>query len=119
MAYSTPNSKVDKIHTSSLSRPPIYHEDSTKQAHCKAEFLNSLSECKCEKFFSKVEASYNAAPHRQDQEGDFDEGNLVVRRRSMTRQQNYHQKVLLWLHTVQMSEEVPYPSRTKGSMSQR
>ncbi|EPQ09846.1 Phosphofurin acidic cluster sorting protein 2 [Myotis brandtii] len=25
----------------------------------------------------------------------------------MTQQQNYHQKVLLWLHTVKVSEEIP------------
>ncbi|ELK31000.1 Phosphofurin acidic cluster sorting protein 2 [Myotis davidii] len=104
--HSTPTSKVDKIQTSSLSTPSINHEDSARQANLKAECSENHSKGKSENFLSKLGASCNAG-HRQDQEeDDFDEGNLIVRRSSMTRQQNYHQKVLLWLHTVKVSEEI-------------
>ncbi|KAK1327360.1 LOW QUALITY PROTEIN: hypothetical protein QTO34_017013 [Cnephaeus nilssonii] len=112
VACSTPTSKVDKIRMTCLSRPPIDHEDSARQSSPKAESSDIYYECKCEDFFSQLEASSNDA-HRQDQEeDDFNEG--IVRRRTMTGQQTYHEKVLLWLHTVQVSEEVLDPEQDPG-----
>ncbi|KAK1331486.1 hypothetical protein QTO34_009443 [Cnephaeus nilssonii] len=114
VAYSTPTSKVDKIRMTCLSGPPIDHEDRARQSSPKAESSDTYYECKCEDFFSQLEASSNDA-HRQDQEeDDFNEGNLVDRRNTMTGQQTYHEKVLLWLHTVQVSEEDLDPEQDPG-----
>ncbi|XP_054565688.1 phosphofurin acidic cluster sorting protein 2-like [Eptesicus fuscus] len=114
VACSTPTSKVDKIRMTCLSRPPIDPEDSARKSSHKAESSDTYYECKCEDFFSQLEASSNDA-HRQDQEeDDFNEGNPEVRRRTMTGQQSYHEKVLLWLHTVQVSEEVLDPEQVPG-----
>lgn len=95
VAYSTHANKVDKIHPPSLSKLSISHKDNARQASPKAECSENHSKGKSENFFSKLEASCNAG-HRLHQEEDvFDEGNLLVRRRSMSRQHNYHQKNLL------------------------
>ncbi|XP_070251086.1 phosphofurin acidic cluster sorting protein 2-like [Myotis yumanensis] len=102
---------VAEIWISSLCSQPIEHEDSAMQASPKAESLDNYSECKCESFFSQLEASYHTADQEED---DFDEGNLIFRRSTRTRQQNYHQKVLLWLHTMQVSEEVLDPEQDHG-----
>ncbi|XP_054565616.1 phosphofurin acidic cluster sorting protein 2-like [Eptesicus fuscus] len=93
---------------------PIDHEDSARQASPKAESSDTYYDCKCEDFFSQLEASSNDT-HRQDQEeDDYNEGNPEVRRRTMTGQQTYHEKVLLWLQTVQVSEEVLDPEQDHG-----
>uniref|UniRef100_L7N1L9 Phosphofurin acidic cluster sorting protein 2 n=1 Tax=Myotis lucifugus TaxID=59463 RepID=L7N1L9_MYOLU len=102
---------VAEIWISSLCSQPMEHEDSAMQVSPKATSADNYSECKCESFFSQLEASYHTADQEED---DFDEGNLIFRRSTRTRQQNYHQKVLLWLHTVQVSEDVLDPEQDHG-----
>ncbi|XP_070250623.1 phosphofurin acidic cluster sorting protein 2-like [Myotis yumanensis] len=102
---------VAEIWISSLCSQPIEHEDSAIQVSPKAKSADNYSECKCESFFSQLETSYHTADQEED---EFDEGNLIFRRSTLTRQQNYHQKVLLWLHTVQVSEEDLDPEQDHG-----
>nr|KAF6296549.1 hypothetical protein mMyoMyo1_014716 [Myotis myotis] len=111
VAHSTPTSKVDKIQISSLSMPPIDQEDSARHASPEAESSDNYSECMCESFFSQREASYHTA---DQEEGDCHEGTLIFTRSTLTTQQNYNQKVLLWLRTVQGSEEVLDPEQDHG-----
>ncbi|XP_054565648.1 phosphofurin acidic cluster sorting protein 2-like [Eptesicus fuscus] len=103
MAYSTPATKVDKTCIFSLLSQPVNHLDSAMPASTKAD---NFSEGDSEIIFSELEVSYNAA-HRHDLEkDDLDLEKPIGRRRSMTRQQNYQQKVAAWLHRFQMTEEV-------------
>ncbi|KAK1331580.1 hypothetical protein QTO34_009537 [Cnephaeus nilssonii] len=103
MAYSTPATKVDKTCIFSLSSQPVNHLDSAILASTKAD---NFSEGDSEIVFSELEVSYNAA-HRHDlDEDDLDLEKPIGRRRSMTRQQNYQQKVAAWLQRFQMTEEV-------------
>ncbi|XP_036286221.1 phosphofurin acidic cluster sorting protein 2 isoform X4 [Pipistrellus kuhlii] len=106
------SAKVAEIWIFSLSSQPIDHEDSTMQAGPKAKSTDNYSEEEYESFSSEQEASDDAA-HGQDlDEDDFDVGKpkkqrrSVVRAASMTRQQNFKQKVVALLRRFKVSEEV-------------
>ncbi|XP_036138047.1 phosphofurin acidic cluster sorting protein 2 isoform X1 [Molossus molossus] len=106
------SAKVAEIWIFSLSSQPIDHEDSAMQAGPKAKPTDNYSEEEYESFSSEQEASDDAA-HGQDlDEDDFDVGKpkkqrrSIVRTTSMTRQQNFKQKVVALLRRFRVSEEV-------------
>ncbi|XP_053522007.1 phosphofurin acidic cluster sorting protein 2 isoform X1 [Artibeus jamaicensis] len=106
------SAKVAEIWIFSLSSQPIDHEDSAMQAGPKAKSTDNYSEEEYESFSSEQEASDDAA-HGQDlDEDDFDVGKpkkqrrSIVRTTSMTRQQNFKQKVVALLRRFKVSDEV-------------
>ncbi|XP_054564798.1 phosphofurin acidic cluster sorting protein 2-like [Eptesicus fuscus] len=121
------STKVAEIWISSLCSQPIEPEDGVRQASPKAKSAGNHTEGQDESSFSEREASCSRK-HRQDlHKVDFEKEKPKKQRRSlrgnlkrkvlaltMTGQQTYHEKVLLWLHTVQVSEEVLDPEQDPG-----
>ncbi|NXK08845.1 PACS2 protein, partial [Herpetotheres cachinnans] len=104
--------KVAEIWIFSLSSQPIDHEDSTMQASQKIKSADNYSEEEYESFSSEQEASDDAV---QGQDLDDDEYELgkpkkqrrsIVRTTSITRQQNFKQKVVALLKRFKVSDEV-------------
>ncbi|XP_074953247.1 phosphofurin acidic cluster sorting protein 2 isoform X10 [Phalacrocorax aristotelis] len=104
--------KVAEIWIFSLSSQPIDHEDSTMQASQKIKSTDNYSEEEYESFSSEQEASDDAV---QGQDLDDDEYELgkpkkqrrsIVRTTSITRQQNFKQKVVALLKRFKVSDEV-------------
>ncbi|XP_059584243.1 phosphofurin acidic cluster sorting protein 2 isoform X1 [Alligator mississippiensis] len=104
--------KVAEIWIFSLSSQPIDHEDSTMQASQKIKSTDNYSEEEYESFSSEQEASDDAV---QGQDLDDDEYELgkpkkqrrsIVRTTSITRQQNFKQKVVALLRRFKVSDEV-------------
>ncbi|XP_038269147.1 phosphofurin acidic cluster sorting protein 2 isoform X9 [Dermochelys coriacea] len=104
--------KVAEIWIFSLSSQPIDHEDSTMQPSQKIKSTDNYSEEEYESFSSEQEASDDAV---QGQDLDDDEYELgkpkkqrrsIVRTTSITRQQNFKQKVVALLRRFKVSEEV-------------
>uniref|UniRef100_G1QC56 Phosphofurin acidic cluster sorting protein 2 n=1 Tax=Myotis lucifugus TaxID=59463 RepID=G1QC56_MYOLU len=115
-----PSTTVAEIWISSLCSQPIEHKDSAMQVSPKAKSAgNYQGQDECS--FSELQPSCRGK-HRQDlHKDDLEKGkpkkqrqSIRVTRSTLTRQQNYHQKVLLWLHTVQVSEEVLDPEQDHG-----
>ncbi|XP_074182849.1 phosphofurin acidic cluster sorting protein 2 isoform X1 [Rhinolophus sinicus] len=106
------SAKVAEICIFSLSSQPIDHEDSAMQAGPKTKSTDNYSEEEYESLSSEQEASDDAAPGQDLDEDDFDEGKpkkqrrSIVRTTSMTRQQNFKQKVVALLRRFKVSEEV-------------
>uniref|UniRef100_A0A8D2CQ06 Phosphofurin acidic cluster sorting protein 2 n=1 Tax=Sciurus vulgaris TaxID=55149 RepID=A0A8D2CQ06_SCIVU len=104
--------KVAEIWIVSLSSQPIDHEDSAMQAGPKAKAADNDSEEEYESFSSEQEASDDAVQGQDLDEDDFDVGKpkkqrrSIVRTTSMTRQQNFKQKVVALLRRFRVSEEV-------------
>uniref|UniRef100_G1QE78 Phosphofurin acidic cluster sorting protein 2 n=1 Tax=Myotis lucifugus TaxID=59463 RepID=G1QE78_MYOLU len=115
-----PSTTVAEIWISSLCSQPIEHKDSAMQVSPKAKSAGNY-EGQDECSFSELQPSCRGK-HRQDlHKDDLEKGkpkkqrqSIRVTRSTLTRQQNYHQKVLLWLHTVQVSEEVLDPEQDHG-----
>uniref|UniRef100_G1PYP7 Phosphofurin acidic cluster sorting protein 2 n=1 Tax=Myotis lucifugus TaxID=59463 RepID=G1PYP7_MYOLU len=115
-----PSTTVAEIWISSLCSQPIEHKDSAMQVSRKAKSAGNY-EGQDECSFSELQPSCGGK-HRQDlHKDDLEKGkpkkqrqSIRVTRSTLTRQQNYHQKVLLWLHTVQVSEEVLDPEQDHG-----
>ncbi|NXV80084.1 PACS2 protein, partial [Atlantisia rogersi] len=104
--------KVAEIWIFSLSSQPIDHDDSTMQASQKIKSTDNYSEEEYESFSSEQEASDDAV---QGQDLDDDEYELgkpkkqrrsIVRTTSITRQQNFKQKVVALLKRFKVSDEV-------------
>ncbi|XP_048717899.1 phosphofurin acidic cluster sorting protein 2 isoform X8 [Caretta caretta] len=104
--------KVAEIWIFSLSSQPIDHEDSTMQPSQKIKSTDNYSEEEYESFSSEQEASDDAV---QGQDLDDDEYELgkpkkqrrsIVRTTSITRQQNFKQKVVALLRRFKVSDEV-------------
>ncbi|XP_042674999.1 phosphofurin acidic cluster sorting protein 2 isoform X1 [Centrocercus urophasianus] len=104
--------KVAEIWIFSLSSQPIDHEDSSMQASQKIKSTDNYSEEEYESFSSEQEASDDAV---QGQDLDDDEYELgkpkkqrrsIVRTTSITRQQNFKQKVVALLKRFKVSDEV-------------
>ncbi|NXL43558.1 PACS2 protein, partial [Podilymbus podiceps] len=104
--------KVAEIWIFSLSSQPIDHEDSTMQASQKIKSTDNYSEEEYESFSSEQEASDDAV---QGQDLDDDEYELgkpkkqrrsIVRTTSITRQQNFKQKVVALLKRFKVTDEV-------------
>ncbi|XP_067564609.1 phosphofurin acidic cluster sorting protein 2 isoform X3 [Pseudorca crassidens] len=104
--------KVAEVWVFSLSSQPIGHEDSTMQAGPKAKSTDNYSEEEYESFSSEQEASDDAVQGQDLDEDDFDVGKpkkqrrSIVRTTSMTRQQNFKQKVVALLRRFKVSDEV-------------
>uniref|UniRef100_A0A8C9AHT7 Phosphofurin acidic cluster sorting protein 2 n=1 Tax=Prolemur simus TaxID=1328070 RepID=A0A8C9AHT7_PROSS len=104
--------KVAEIWIVSLSSQPIDHEDSAMQAGPKAKSADNYSEEEYESFSSEQEASDDAVQGQDLDEDDFDVGKPkkqrrpIVRTTSMTRQQNFKQKVVALLRRFKVSDEV-------------
>ncbi|XP_016876598.1 phosphofurin acidic cluster sorting protein 2 isoform X7 [Homo sapiens] len=104
--------KAAEIWIASLSSQPIDHEDSTMQAGPKAKSTDNYSEEEYESFSSEQEASDDAVQGQDLDEDDFDVGKpkkqrrSIVRTTSMTRQQNFKQKVVALLRRFKVSDEV-------------
>ncbi|XP_043413062.1 LOW QUALITY PROTEIN: phosphofurin acidic cluster sorting protein 2 [Prionailurus bengalensis] len=104
--------KVAEIWIFSLSSQPIDHEDSAMQAGPKAKSTDNYSEEEYESFSSEQEASDDAVQGQDLDEEDFDVGKpkkqrrSIVRTASMTRQQNFKQKVVALLRRFKVSDEV-------------
>ncbi|XP_023561412.1 phosphofurin acidic cluster sorting protein 2 isoform X8 [Octodon degus] len=104
--------KVAEIWIVSLSSQPIDHEDSAMQAGPKAKSTDNYSEEEYESFSSEQEASDDAVQGQDLDEDDFDVGKAekqrssIVRTTSMTRQQNFKQKVVALLRRFKVSDEV-------------
>ncbi|XP_063554308.1 phosphofurin acidic cluster sorting protein 2 isoform X1 [Gorilla gorilla gorilla] len=104
--------KAAEIWIASLSSQPIDHEDSAMQAGPKAKSTDNYSEEEYESFSSEQEASDDAVQGQDLDEDDFDVGKpkkqrrSIVRTTSMTRQQNFKQKVVALLRRFKVSDEV-------------
>ncbi|XP_028739500.1 phosphofurin acidic cluster sorting protein 2 isoform X2 [Peromyscus leucopus] len=104
--------KVAEIWIVSLSSQPIDHEESAMQAGPKVKSTDNYSEEEYESFSSEQEASDDAVQGQDLDEDDFDVGKpkkqrrSIVRTTSMTRQQNFKQKVVALLRRFKVSEEV-------------
>uniref|UniRef100_L7N151 Phosphofurin acidic cluster sorting protein 2 n=1 Tax=Myotis lucifugus TaxID=59463 RepID=L7N151_MYOLU len=113
-----PSTTVAEIWISSLCSQPIEHKDSAMQVSPKAKSAGNY-EGQDECSFSELQPSCRGK-HRQDlHKDDLEKGKpkkqqQSIRGSTLTRQQNYHQKVLLWLHTVQGSEEILDPEQDHG-----
>uniref|UniRef100_A0A2I3G354 Phosphofurin acidic cluster sorting protein 2 n=1 Tax=Nomascus leucogenys TaxID=61853 RepID=A0A2I3G354_NOMLE len=107
--------KAAEIWIASLSSQPIDHEDSAMQAGPKAKSTDNYSEEEYESFSSEQEASDDAVQGQDLDEDDFDVGKpkkqrrSIVRTTSMTRQQNFKQKVVALLRRFKVSDEVSAP----------
>ncbi|XP_036197010.1 phosphofurin acidic cluster sorting protein 2-like isoform X2 [Myotis myotis] len=102
VAYSTPTTK---IRMASLYRQHIDQEATAMPDSTKAQTSHNDLASTSESCFFEQAASHNAV-HRQSQENNLDKGNLIVRRRCMNRQHNYHQEAVASMLRAQVSEKV-------------
>ncbi|NXL58654.1 PACS2 protein, partial [Chordeiles acutipennis] len=104
--------KVAEIWIFSLSSQPIDHEDSTMQASQKIKSTDNYSEEEYESFSSEQEASDDAVQGQDLDDDDYELGKpkkqrrSIVRTTSITRQQNFKQKVVALLKRFKVSDEV-------------
>uniref|UniRef100_A0AAY4A5A1 Phosphofurin acidic cluster sorting protein 2 n=1 Tax=Denticeps clupeoides TaxID=299321 RepID=A0AAY4A5A1_9TELE len=104
--------KVAEIWIFSLSSQPIDHEDASLPPGAKIKCSDNYSEEEYESFSSEQEASDDAV-HGQDLEDEeYDvrkpkkQRRSIVRTASMTRQQNFKQRVVALLKRFRVSDEV-------------
>ncbi|XP_030069855.1 phosphofurin acidic cluster sorting protein 2 [Microcaecilia unicolor] len=106
------SAKVAEIWIFSLSSQPIDHEDSTMQASQKIKSTDNYSEEEYESFSSEQEASDDAVQGQDLDDDEYDVGKpkkqrrSIVRTTSITRQQNFKQKVVALLRRFKVSDEV-------------
>ncbi|XP_077416240.1 phosphofurin acidic cluster sorting protein 2 isoform X5 [Vanacampus margaritifer] len=104
--------KVAEIWIFSLSSQPIDHEDGSLQAGHKIKCSDNYSEEEYESFSSEQEASDDAAQAQDLEDDDYDVRKLkkqrrsIVRTASITRQQNFKQRVVALLKRFRVSDEV-------------
>ncbi|XP_061156386.1 phosphofurin acidic cluster sorting protein 2 isoform X5 [Syngnathus typhle] len=104
--------KVAEIWIFSLSSQPIDHEDGSLQAGHKIKCSDNYSEEEYESFSSEQEASDDAAQAQDLEDDDYDvrkpkkQRRSIVRTASMTRQQNFKQRVVALLKRFRVSDEV-------------
>nr|XP_033808091.1 phosphofurin acidic cluster sorting protein 2 isoform X1 [Geotrypetes seraphini] len=104
--------KVAEIWIFSLSSQPIDHEDSAMQASQKIKSTDNYSEEEYESFSSEQEASDDAVQGQDLDDDEYDVGKpkkqrrSIVRTTSITRQQNFKQKVVALLRRFKVSDEV-------------
>ncbi|XP_015492096.1 phosphofurin acidic cluster sorting protein 2 isoform X9 [Parus major] len=104
--------KVAEIWIFSLSSQPIDHEDSTMQASQKIKSTDNYSEEEYESFSSEQEASDDAVQGQDLDDDEYEMGKpkkqrrSIVRTTSITRQQNFKQKVVALLKRFKVSDEV-------------
>eukprot|EP00079_Xenopus_tropicalis_P012531 XP_002939593.1 PREDICTED: phosphofurin acidic cluster sorting protein 2 isoform X3 [Xenopus tropicalis] len=106
------SAKVAEIWIFSLSSQPIDHEDSTMHTSQKIKSTDNYSEEEYESFSSEQEASDDAVQGQDLDDDEFDVGKpkkqrrTIVRTTSITRQQNFKQKVVALLRRFKVSDEV-------------
>ncbi|XP_078089590.1 phosphofurin acidic cluster sorting protein 2 isoform X1 [Mustelus asterias] len=104
--------KVAEIWIFALSSQPIDHEDSSMQPSPKIKSTDNYSEEEYESFSSEQEASDDAVQGQDMDDDDYDMGKpkkqrrTIVRTTSITRQQNFKQKVVALLRRFKVSDEV-------------
>ncbi|XP_075048254.1 phosphofurin acidic cluster sorting protein 2 isoform X4 [Mixophyes fleayi] len=106
------SSKVAEIWIFSLSSQPIDHEDSAMNTSQKIKSTDNYSEEEYESFSSEQEASDDAVQGQDLDDYESDVGKpekqqrTIVRTTSITRQQNFKQKVVALLRRFKVSDEV-------------
>ncbi|XP_056401394.1 phosphofurin acidic cluster sorting protein 2 isoform X1 [Hyla sarda] len=106
------SAKVAEIWIFSLSSQPIDHEDSAMNTSQKIKSTDNYSEEEYESFSSEQEASDDAVQGQDLDDDEFDVGKpkkqrrTIVRTTSITRQQNFKQKVVALLRRFKVSDEV-------------
>ncbi|XP_063803409.1 phosphofurin acidic cluster sorting protein 2-like isoform X3 [Pseudophryne corroboree] len=106
------SAKVAEIWIFSLSSQPIDHEDSAMNTSLKIKSTDNYSEEEYESFSSEQEASDDAVQGQDLDDDEFDVGKpkkqrrTIVRTTSITRQQNFKQKVVALLRRFKVSDEV-------------
>ncbi|XP_068109468.1 phosphofurin acidic cluster sorting protein 2 isoform X1 [Hyperolius riggenbachi] len=106
------SAKVAEIWIFSLSSQPIDHEDSAMNTSQKIKTTDNYSEEEYESFSSEQEASDDAVQGQDLDDDEFDVGKpkkqrrTIVRTTSITRQQNFKQKVVALLRRFKVSDEV-------------
>ncbi|XP_069494835.1 phosphofurin acidic cluster sorting protein 2 isoform X1 [Ambystoma mexicanum] len=104
--------KVAEIWIFSLSSQPIDHDDSSMQPIQKIKSTDNYSEEEYESFSSEQEASDDAVQGQDLDDDEYDMGKpkkqrrSIVRTTSITRQQNFKQKVVALLRRFKVSDEV-------------
>ncbi|XP_059505273.1 phosphofurin acidic cluster sorting protein 2 isoform X3 [Stegostoma tigrinum] len=104
--------KVAEIWIFALSSQPIDHEDSSMQPSQKIKSTDNYSEEEYESFSSEQEASDDAVQGQDMDDDEYDMGKpkkqrrTIVRTTSITRQQNFKQKVVALLRRFKVSDEV-------------
>ncbi|XP_057715339.1 phosphofurin acidic cluster sorting protein 2 isoform X4 [Corythoichthys intestinalis] len=104
--------KVAEIWIFSLSSQPIDHEDGGLQAGHKIKCSDNYSEEEYESFSSEQEASDDAAQTQDLEDDEYDvrkpkkQRRSIVRTASITRQQNFKQRVVALLKRFRVSDEV-------------
>ncbi|XP_043841885.1 phosphofurin acidic cluster sorting protein 2 isoform X1 [Dromiciops gliroides] len=104
--------KVAEIWIFSLSSQPIDHDDSTLHSSQKIKSTDNYSEEEYESFSSEQEASDDAVQGQDLDDDEYDVGKpkkqrrSIVRTTSITRQQNFKQKVVALLRRFKVSDEV-------------
>ncbi|RXM99187.1 Phosphofurin acidic cluster sorting protein 2 [Acipenser ruthenus] len=115
--------KVAEIWIFSLSSQPIDHEDGAVQGGQKAKSTDNYSEEEYESFSSEQEASDDAAQGQDLDDDEYDvrkpkkQRRSIVRTTSITRQQNFKQRVVALLKRFRVSEEMEAPDKLKSSGS--
>ncbi|XP_053567691.1 phosphofurin acidic cluster sorting protein 2 [Bombina bombina] len=106
------SAKMAEIWIFSLSSQPIDHEDSAMHTSQKIKSTDNYSEEEYESFSSEQEASDDAVQGQDLDDDEFDVGKpkkqrrTIVRTTSITRQQNFKQKVVALLRRFKVSDEV-------------
>ncbi|XP_038639970.1 phosphofurin acidic cluster sorting protein 2 isoform X4 [Scyliorhinus canicula] len=104
--------QVAEIWIFALSSQPIDHEDSSMQPSPKIKSTDNYSEEEYESFSSEQEASDDAVQGQDMDDDDYDMGKpkkqrrTIIRTTSITRQQNFKQKVVALLRRFKVSDEV-------------
>uniref|UniRef100_A0A3B5KY94 Phosphofurin acidic cluster sorting protein 2 n=1 Tax=Xiphophorus couchianus TaxID=32473 RepID=A0A3B5KY94_9TELE len=104
--------KVAEIWIFSLSSQPIDHEDAGLQGGQKIKCTDNYSEEEYESFSSEQEASDDAVQGQDLEDDEFDvrkpkkQRRSIVRTPSITRQQNFKQRVVALLKRFRVSDEV-------------
>uniref|UniRef100_A0A8C6LUW5 Phosphofurin acidic cluster sorting protein 2 n=1 Tax=Nothobranchius furzeri TaxID=105023 RepID=A0A8C6LUW5_NOTFU len=104
--------KVAEIWIFSLSSQPIDHEEAALQAGQKIKCSDNYSEEEYESFSSEQEASDDAVQGQDLEDDEFEvrkpkkQRRSIVRTPSITRQQNFKQRVVALLKRFRVSDEV-------------
>uniref|UniRef100_A0A8C9VWN3 Phosphofurin acidic cluster sorting protein 2 n=1 Tax=Scleropages formosus TaxID=113540 RepID=A0A8C9VWN3_SCLFO len=104
--------KVAEIWIFSLSSQPIDHEDAALQDGQKIKCTDNYSEEEYESFSSEQEASDDAVQGQDLEDDEYDvrkpkkQRRSIVRTTSITRQQNFKQRVVALLKRFRVSDEV-------------
>ncbi|XP_075469588.1 phosphofurin acidic cluster sorting protein 2 isoform X2 [Ascaphus truei] len=104
------SAKVAEIWIFSLSSQPIDHEDGAMHSSQKIKSTDNYSEEEYESFSSEQEASDDAVQGQDLDDDEYDvakkQRRTIVRTTSITRQQNFKQKVVALLRRFKVSDEV-------------